>query len=225
MAILVILNAMEKNSTLYDSREETLNVITHGIGFLLSIAALVILVVSASKYGTAKHITSFAIFGASLIVLYAASTLYHYAKNPKLRLKLNILDHSAIYVLIAGTYTPFTLVVLKGWVGWTIFGVSWGLAIAGIIFKVFYFGKYDKISTIAYVLMGWVIIFAIKPLIESFPTPGLIWLFAGGLAYSIGAIFYSFKGVRFSHVIFHLFVLLGSFCHFMAVFLYVLPEH
>jgi len=225
MAILVILNSMEKNSTLYDSKEETLNVITHGIGFLLSIAALVILIVSASKYGTAKHITSFAIFGGSLIVLYAASTLYHYAKNPDLRLKLNILDHSAIYVLIAGTYTPFTLVVLKGWVGWTIFGVSWGLAIAGIIFKVFYFGKYDKISTIAYVLMGWVIIFAIKPLIESFPTPGLIWLFAGGLAYSIGAIFYSFKGVRFSHVIFHLFVLLGSFCHFMAVFLYVLPEH
>jgi len=216
---------MEKNSPLYDSREETLNVITHGIGFLLSIAALVILIVSASKYGTAKHITSFAIFGGSLIVLYAASTLYHYAKNPELRLKLNILDHSAIYVLIAGTYTPFTLVVLKGWVGWTIFGVSWGVAIAGIIFKVLYFGGYDKISTIAYVLMGWVIIFAIKPLIESFPTPGLIWLFAGGLAYSIGAIFYSFKGVRFSHVIFHLFVLLGSFCHFMAVFLYVLPEH
>lgn len=216
---------MEKSSTFYDSREEMLNVITHGIGFVLSIVALVILIVSASKYGTAKHITSFAIFGGSLIVLYAASTLYHYAKNPELRLKLNILDHSAIYVLIAGTYTPFTLVVLKGWVGWTIFGVSWGLAIAGIIFKVFYFGKYDKISTIAYVLMGWVIIFAIKPLIESFPTPGLIWLFAGGLAYSIGAIFYSFKGVRFSHVIFHVFVLLGSFCHFMAVFLYVLPEH
>lgn len=216
---------MEKKHNLYDSKEETLNVITHGIGFILSIAALVILIVSASKYGTAKHITSFAIFGGSLIVLYAASTLYHYAKNPDLRLKLNILDHSAIYVLIAGTYTPFTLVVLKGWVGWTIFGVSWGLALAGIIFKVFYFGKYDKISTIAYVLMGWVIIFAIKPLIESFPTPGLIWLFAGGLAYSIGAIFYSFKGVRFSHVIFHLFVLLGSFCHFMAVFLYVLPEH
>ena len=183
------MNIMEKNDTFYESREETLNVITHGIGFLLSIAALVILVISASKYGTARHITSFAIFGVSLIVLYAASTLYHYAKTPRLRHKLNILDHSAIYVLIAGTYTPFTLVVLQGWVGWTIFGISWGLAIAGIVFKVFYFGKYDKISTIAYVLMGWVIIFAIKPLIESFPTPGLIWLFAGGMAYSIGAFF------------------------------------
>lgn len=216
---------MEKNGSVYDSKEETLNVITHGIGFILSIAALVILIVSASKYGTARHITSFAIFGGSLIVLYAASTLYHYAKNPELRLKLNILDHSAIYVLIAGTYTPFTLIVLKGWVGWTIFGISWGLAIAGILFKVFYFGKYDKISTIAYVLMGWVIIFAIKPLIESFPTAGLIWLLAGGISYSIGAFFFSYKGIRFNHAIFHVFVLLGSFCHFMSIFLYVLPEH
>lgn len=216
---------MEKKGSLYDSKEETLNVITHGIGFILSIAALVILIVSASKYGTARHITSFAIFGGSLIVLYAASTLYHYAKNPELRLKLNILDHSAIYVLIAGTYTPFTLIVLKGWVGWTIFGISWGLAIAGILFKVFYFGKYDKISTIAYVLMGWVIIFAIKPLIESFPTAGLIWLLAGGISYSIGAFFFSYKGIRFNHAIFHVFVLLGSFCHFMSIFLYVLPEH
>lgn len=215
---------MEKKHNLYDSKEETLNVITHGIGFILSIAALVILIVSASKYGTAKHITSFAIFGGSLIVLYAASTLYHYAKNPDLRLKLNILDHSAIYVLIAGTYTPFTLVVLKGWVGWTIFGISWGLALIGIIFKVFYFGRFDKLSTIAYVLMGWVVIFAIKPLIESFPAGGLYWLFGGGLAYTIGAVLYSIKKIRFNHAIFHVCVLIGSFCHFMAVFNYILPE-
>lgn len=208
----------------YESKEEKLNVITHGLGLLLSIAALVLLVVYASKYGTVWHITSFAIFGASLIVLYAASTLYHYAKNPSLRFKLNILDHSAIYVLIAGTYTPFCLVVLKGWVGWTIFGVSWGLALIGIIFKIFYIGKYDRISTIAYVLMGWVIIFAIKPLINEFPVKGLIWLLAGGLAYSIGAILYSRKSMRYNHAIFHVFVLIGSFCHFMAVFFYVLPS-
>lgn len=216
---------MKKSTTFYDSKEETLNVITHGIGFLLSIIALVLLLVSAFKSGSVAHITSFAIFGSSLIVLYAASTLYHYTKQPDLRLKLNILDHSAIYVLIAGTYTPFSLVVLKGWVGWTIFGVSWGLAILGIIFKVFYFGKYDKVSTIAYVLMGWVIIFAIKPLIDSFPTPGLVWLFAGGLSYSLGALFYSIKSIRFNHAIFHIFVLMGSFCHFMAIFLYVLPKN
>jgi hemolysin III len=215
---------MKNKTTFYGSKEETLNIITHGIGFILSIVALVILVVAASKYGNATHIISFAIFGASLIVLYAASTLYHYAKNPELRHKLNILDHSAIYVLIAGTYTPFTLVVLKGWVGWTIFGISWGLAIIGIIFKVFYFGKYDKISTIAYVLMGWVIILAIKPLIDNFSMNGLIWLFAGGMSYSIGALLYSIKSIRFNHAIFHVFVLLGSFCHFMAVFLYVLPK-
>ncbi|MEL4456681.1 PAQR family membrane homeostasis protein TrhA [Lutimonas vermicola] len=215
---------MKNKTTFYDSKEETINIITHGIGFILSIAALVILVVAASKYGNARHIISFAIFGASLIVLYAASTLYHYAKNPELRHKLNILDHSAIYVLIAGTYTPFSLVVLKGWVGWTIFAISWGLALTGIIFKVFYFGKYDKISTLTYVLMGWVIILAIKPLIDNFSTNGLIWLFAGGMAYSIGAVLYSIKSIRFNHAIFHVFVLLGSFCHFMAVFLYVLPQ-
>ena len=215
---------MKDKLTYYNSKEERLNIITHGIGFLLSIVALVLLVVNAARYGTTRHITSFVIFGASLIVLYAASTFYHYAKNPDLRIKLNILDHAAIYVLIAGTYTPFTLVVLKGWVGWTIFGVSWGLALIGIIFKVFYFGKYDRISTIAYVLMGWVIIFAIKPLVDELPLKGLLWLFGGGLAYSFGAQLYSFKKLRFNHALFHVFVLLGSFCHFMAVFFYVLPE-
>lgn len=215
---------MKDKLTYYDSKEERLNVITHGIGFLLSILALVLLLINAARYGSARHITSFAIFGASLIVLYAASTLYHYVKNPDLRIKLNILDHSAIYVLIAGTYTPFTLVVLKGWVGWTIFGVSWGLALIGILFKVFYFGKYDRISTLAYVLMGWVIIFAIKPLIDEFPLKGLLWLLGGGLAYSFGAFLYSFKKMRFNHALFHVFVLIGSFCHFMAVFFYILPR-
>ena len=214
---------MKDKLTYYESKEERLNIITHGIGFVLSILALVLLVVNASRYGTVRHITSFAIFGVSLIVLYAASTFYHYARNPDLRIKLNILDHAAIYVLIAGTYTPFTLVVLKGWIGWTIFGVSWGLALIGIVFKVFYFGKYDRISTIAYVLMGWVIIFAIKPLIDEFPLKGLLWLLAGGLAYTFGALLYSFRKMRFNHALFHVFVLIGSFCHFMAVFFYVLP--
>lgn len=216
---------MKDKLTYYDSKEERLNIITHGIGFLLSIVALVLLIVYASRYGTVWHITSFAIFGASLIVLYAASTFYHYAKSPELRIKLNILDHAAIYVLIAGTYTPFTLVVLKGWIGWTIFGVSWGLALIGIIFKVFYFGRFDRISTIAYVLMGWVVIFAIKPLMDELPTKGLLWLFGGGLAYTFGAFLYSRKNLRFNHAWFHVFVLIGSFCHFMAVFFYVLPAH
>ena len=213
----------KKEVTFYDPKEEKLNVISHGIGLLLSIAALVLLVVYASKYGSVWHIVSFSIYGASLIVLYSASTFYHYVQNPKLRHRLNIFDHAAIYVLIAGTYTPFTLVVLKGWVGWTIFGVSWGLALLGKILKLFFIGRFDKISTIAYVLMGWLIIFAIKPLVLNLPFEGLMWLLSGGLSYTVGAILYSIKGIKYNHAIFHIFVLLGSFSHFMAVFFYVLP--
>jgi len=213
----------EKKITYYEPTEEKMNVISHLIGLILSIAALVLLVVFASLEGTAWHIVSFTIYGASLIVLYSASTLYHHAKTPKWRHKLNVFDHAAIYVLIAGTYTPFTLVVLEGWVGWTIFGVSWGLAITGVVLKLFYTGRFDRASTIAYVLMGWLIIFAIKPLVNNLPFAGLMWLFGGGLAYTIGAILYSIKRIKFNHAIFHIFVLLGSFSHFVAVFFYVLP--
>ncbi len=213
----------ENKITFYDPIEEKLNVISHGIGLILSIAALTLLVLFSSIYGGKWHIISFSIYGASLILLYSASTLYHYAKTPKLRQKLNILDHAAIYVLIAGTYTSFTLVVLKGWVGWTIFGASWGLAIVGIIFKLFFTGRFDKISTVAYVLMGWLIIFAIKPLVNNFPIEGLYWLLSGGLFYTVGAVLYSIKSINYNHAIFHIFVLLGSFSHFIAVFFYVLP--
>jgi hemolysin III len=215
---------MEKNNiTYYEPKEEKFNVISHAIGLVLSVVALVLLVVFASLEGTAKHIVSFSIYGVSLIVLYSASTFYHYSQNPKLRKRLNIFDHAAIYVLIAGTYTPFALVVLKGWVGWTIFGISWGLALAGIILKLFFTGKYDKISTFAYVLMGWLIIFAVKPLINNLPFHGLMWLLAGGIFYTVGAVLYSIKNLKYNHAIFHVFVLLGSFSHFIAVFFYVLP--
>ncbi|MDV7186521.1 hemolysin III family protein [Lutibacter sp. TH_r2] len=213
----------EKKITYYDPKEEKLNVLSHGLGLVLSIVALVLLVVYASLEGSVWHIVSFSIYGASLIVLYAASTFYHYSKAPKLRHRLNIFDHASIYVLIAGTYTPFTLVALDGWVGWTIFGVSWGLALTGVILKLFFTGRFDRISTIAYVLMGWLIIFAIKPLINNLPFEGLMWLLGGGLAYTVGAILYSFKKLPYNHAIFHIFVLLGSFAHFMAVFFYVLP--
>lgn len=215
----------KKKITYYDPKEEKLNVISHFVGLILSVIALVLLVTNASLYGSSWHIVSFSIYGASLIVLYSASTLYHYTQSPNLRKKLNVFDHAAIYVLIAGTYTPFALVVLPGWVGWAIFGVSWALAIFGIIFKLYYTGKYDKISTIAYVLMGWLIVFAIKPLIHNLPFEGLIWLLAGGLFYTVGAILYSIKSLKYNHAIFHIFVLLGSFSHFMSVFFYVLPIH
>ncbi len=213
-----------KHLTYYNSTEEKLNVITHAIGLVLSIIALVLLIIHASYHGSARHIVSFTIFGASLIMLYSASTLYHYSQNPNIRRKLNILDHASIYILIAGTYTPFTLITLKGWLGWTIFGVTWGIAILGVILKLFYTGRFDKISTIAYVAMGWIIIFAIKPLMENLPMTGLYWLLAGGISYTIGAVLFSIPKIKFNHVIFHLFVLLGSFSHFMAVYFYVLKH-
>ena len=208
----------------YSPIEEKINIISHAIGFILSIVALVLLVRHAYLHGNVWHIVSFSIFGASLIILYAVSTFYHSAKKSELRNRLKIMDHASIYVLIAGTYTPFTLVTLKGTIGWVLFGISWGLALTGISLKLFFTGKYDLISTIMYVLMGWVIVFAIKPLINNLPLEGLLWLFAGGISYTIGAIIYSIKKIKFNHAIFHMFVLFGSFCHFMSVFFYVLPN-
>jgi hemolysin III len=208
----------------YSPIEEKINIVSHAIGFILSIVAFVLLVMYANLHGDVWYIISFSIFGASLIILYAASAFYHSAKKSKLRNRLKIIDHASIYVLIAGTYTPFTLVTLKGTIGWVIFGTSWGLALTGITLKLFFTGKYNIISTIMYVLMGWVIVFAIKPLINNLPLEGLLWLIAGGISYTIGAILYSIKKIKFNHAIFHLFVLMGSFCHFMSVFFYVLPS-
>ena len=208
----------------YTPIEEKINIISHAIGLFLSVVALVLLVTRASLHGNIWHIVSFSIFGASLITLYAASTFYHSAKKPELRKKLKIFDHASIYALIAGTYTPFTLVTLKGTIGWVIFGISWGLALTGIVLKLFFTGKYDLISTIMYVLMGWVIIFAIKPLINNLPIEGLLWLIAGGVSYTMGAIIYSISKIKFNHAIFHMFVLMGSFCHFLSLFFYVLPD-
>ncbi len=212
---------MERASP-YSLQEERYNITSHALGLVLSLAALPLLVVRASLYGNVWHVVSFSIFGASLVILYAASTLYHSARTIRLRKRLNILDHATIYVLIAGTYTPFTIVTLNGTIGWVIFGISWGLALAGVILKLFFTGKYNLLSTIMYVLMGWVIIFAIKPLVNNLPAEGLIWLFAGGFSYTIGAILYSIKRIKFNHAIFHIFVLIGSFCHFMSVYFYVL---
>ncbi|MFA5417127.1 MAG: hemolysin III family protein [Bacteroidales bacterium] len=206
----------------YSVQEEKLNVITHGIGLLLSIVALIVLVVSASLYGTVWHIVSFSIYGASLVVLYLASTLFHAAKNQEVRNYLNIFDHSSIYFLIAGTYTPFVLVTLNGPWGWSLFGVIWGLAIAGMVFKLWFTGHYDKASAIAYVLMGLIILFAIVPLVNNLEMAGLVWLLAGGVAYILGAGFYLWHKFPYNHAIFHVWVLIGSFCHFVAVYWYVL---
>ena len=206
----------------YSPREEMTNIISHAIGLVLSIVALLLMLIRASESGSALYIVSAVIFGISLIALYAASTMYHSATDPKVRSRLRINDHATIYILIAGTYTPFTLITLNGWVGWTIFGVSWGMAIAGVVLKLFFTGKYNVLSTLMYVFMGWIIIFAVKPLINSLSSEGLLWLVAGGVAYTTGAVIYSIKKIKFNHAIFHLFVLLGSFCHFISVYFYVL---
>lgn len=208
---------------IYTRSEEATNIISHAIGFFLGIAALVLMVVRASLHGDAWHIVGASIFGAGLIILYAASTFYHSARKPKLRSRLRVFDHATIYVLIAATYTPFTLVTLNGWVGWLMFGFVWAFALAGIILKLFFTGRYDVLSTLMYIFMGWMIIFAAKPLVENLSTDGLTWLIAGGVAYTVGAIVYGIKQIRFNHAIFHLFVLLGSFCHFVTVYSYVLP--
>ena len=216
---------MNAETKFYSPLEERINILSHAIGLLLSIIAVVLLVTRASHYGNAWHIVSVAIFGASLIALYAASTTYHSATRAELRARLRVIDHATIYILIAGTYTPFTLITLNGTVGWVIFTISWGMAISGIILKLFFTGRFNLVSTLMYVFMGWIIIFAVKPLIANLSTEGLFWLVAGGLSYTIGAIIYSIKKVPLNHAIFHLFVLGGSICHFVAVYFYVLPGH
>ncbi len=206
----------------YGRSEEVFNTISHGLGFLLSLAALSILVVFASLDGDVWHIVSFSIYGSSLVLLYLASTLYHASRKPKLRHRLNVFDHSSIYVLIAGTYTPFLLVTLRGPWGWSLLGVIWGFAAAGIVMKLFFTGKFDLLSAIAYVVMGWLIVIAFQPLVANLPAAGLWWLIAGGISYTLGAVFYIWTKLPYHHGIFHILVLAGSICHFIAVFWYVL---
>lgn len=205
----------------YSPLEEKLNIYSHVIGLLLSIAALVLLVIRATHQGGAFYIVSFSVFGTSLIILYAASVIYHSTREPAARSKLRVVDHAAIFILIAGSYTPYTLVTLNGQTGWILFGIAWSIALSGIILKLFFTGRYKLLSTLMYLAMGWMVIFAIKPLINNLSTEGFSWLVAGGLAYTIGAVLYSIKRIKFNHAIFHIFVLLGSFCHFVSIYFYV----
>lgn len=207
--------------TFYPAREEIINVVTHFTGFLLAIAGTVLLIIKASSYGDVWHVVSFSIYGASMVVLYLASTLYHGTRQRYLRSRFNIFDHSAIYFLIAGTYTPFTLVTLRGPMGWTLFGITWGLAVVGITLKVFFAGKYERISTWSYILMGWVAVIAAKPLYENLSSEALFHLIAGGVAYTIGAVFYSLDKIKFNHAIFHFWVLAGSGFHFISIYGYL----
>ncbi|WP_370397736.1 PAQR family membrane homeostasis protein TrhA [Tenacibaculum dicentrarchi] len=211
----------EKLNHNYSNIEEKLNVLTHGFGLLLAMIALPLLILKSVFYQGFWQIASFSIFGFSLIILYAASTFYHAAKNAKIRRRLNIFDHAAIYVLIAGSYTPFCLVVLPEKTGWYLFVFVWLFALIGVILKLFFTGKFDKLSTALYLIMGWQVIFLINPLMENLPYNGLFYLIAGGVFYTIGAVLYSIKKVPYNHAIFHVFVLLGSFSHFWAIYKYV----
>ena len=202
----------------YSIKEEKLNVISHGFGLVLSIIALPFLILKSFNFDGFWKPTSFIIYGFSMVVLYAASTFYHAAKNPKQRRKLNIFDHAAIYVLIAGSYSPFCLVGLNSDLGWYMFLFVWLFALTGIILKLFFTGRFDKLSTAMYLLMGWQVMFFIKPLMESLTTEAFSYLVAGGVFYSVGAILYSIKKIPYNHFIFHIFVLLGSLSHFIAIY-------
>jgi len=204
-------------------KEESINALTHGLGALLSLGGLVVLVIMASMRGDAWHIISCTIYGVTLLLLFSSSTLYHSFRNERVKHVLRIIDHAAIFLLIAGTYTPFVLVNLRGGWGWSLFGVIWGLAAAGIVFQVFFVSRFRLLQTLIYLLMGWLVVIAGKPLLTRVPLPGLIWLLAGGLSYTVGALFYLWKKLPFHHAVWHLFVLAGAICHYFAILFYVLP--
>lgn len=205
------------NTHIFSKREEIANAIIHGIGALLSIAALVILIVSSAMHGTAWHVVSFTLFGATMVILYASSTLVHSFPAGRAKDVFEVLDHSSIYFFIAGTYTPFLFIAVKGPLGWTLFGVVWGIAIAGTVFKAFFVKRFLHTSTLMYVVMGWLLVFAWKPLVTNISTEGLVLLAVGGVLYTFGAIFYVWRGFTYHHAVWHVFVLAASILHFFAV--------
>ena len=205
-------------------REELANALTHGLGFLASLVGLPILVISAAARGERTAIIGASVFGATLVALYATSTLYHATRHPTSKQRFRLLDHAAIYLLIAGTYTPFTLGVLRGRWGWMLFGLVWTLAALGVLFKLrFGSGRFARLSTIFYVAMGWVAILVVRPLVDAMEYAGLVLLVGGGLLYTTGVVFYIDKRRAWSHPVWHLFVMGGSACHYFAVLWYAWP--
>jgi hemolysin III len=206
----------------YSIGEEIANAVIHGIGALLSIAALVLLIVFSAINKEPWSIFSSIIYGSSLIILYLSSTLYHSFQNKKVKDLFEIFDHSAIYILIAGTYTPFTLITLHGKTGWILFSTVWILAAIGIVFKIFFVKKFRILSTLLYIAMGWLVVVALKPLVANLEFWGLFWLVLGGVLYTVGTIFYVWRKIPYHHALWHLIVLAGSICHFFAIFFYVI---
>ncbi|MCP3667858.1 MAG: hemolysin III family protein [Gammaproteobacteria bacterium] len=207
----------------YTLGEELAHAISHGVGVALSIAGLAILVAFSSLYGDAWHITSTSIYGVTLILLYTASTLYHGVTHTRVKAVLQQLDHAAIFLLIAGTYTPFTLVSLRGEWGWTLFALIWGMALVGVVLQLVAPRK-EKLSLALYMIMGWLVVIALEPMIDAVGTGGMLLLLIGGLCYTVGAIFYVWERLAYNHAVWHVFVLTGSIFHFFSVLLYVVPE-
>lgn len=205
------------------SSDELANTLTHALGLVLSLAGLPSLVVMAARRGDAWHVVTCSVYAATLVVLYGASTFYHAARQPRWKDFFRVIDHACIYLLIAGTYTPFTLVMLRGGWGWTLFALVWGFALAGIAFKVFWTGRFEVVSTITYVLLGWIALVATYPIVTRFPPGCILWLLAGGVCYTVGVVFYAFDRLPYMHAAWHLFVLAGSAFHYVAVMRYVLP--
>ncbi len=208
----------------YSLGEEIANVVTHGVGIALAIAGLVVLAVVAARDGAAVHVAASAVFGVALVLCFTTSTLYHTLQPERVRRVLRALDHSAIFVLIAGTYTPFMLATLGGWVGWTMLVVLWGLAAAGIAARLVLKGRRHNLVIACYLAMGWSVVLVIKPVIAGLSAGGLALLVAGGLAYTVGVVFYKWRRLPYSHAIWHAFVLAGAALHYFAVLLYVIPE-
>jgi hemolysin III len=207
----------------YTLGEEIAHGITHGIGTGLSIAGLTLLLVLSVLHGDVYQVVSFSVYGATLIILYLASTLYHSFQQPAVKRVFKVIDHASIFLLIAGTYTPFLLVAIRGVWGWTLLVIVWGLAILGVSLKALFIHRFQKLSVLAYILMGWLSVVAIKELLDNIPLGGLILVAVGGIVYTVGIIFYALKRIRFSHAIWHVFVLGGSVCHYFAVLLYLAP--
>jgi hemolysin III len=203
-------------------REEIANALTHGVGALVAVGASAVLITLTAMSGDSWRIAGAIVFCVALLLLYVASTLYHAITHPVAKARLKVFDHCAIYLLIAGTYTPFTLVGLRGPWGWGLFITIWSLALAGVIFKLFYTGRFKLVSTLIYVAMGWMVVVAIGPLVRALDTWTLAWMFAGGVAYTGGTVFYMSRRIPFAHTIWHAFVLTGSICHFVAVSLHLL---
>lgn len=208
----------------YTREEEVASSAMHAVGAVLAVAGLAVLVTLAALRGTAWHVVSCGIYGTTLVALYTASAFYHGLKRPRVKHVFHVLDHMSIYLLIAGTYTPFMLVSLRGPWGWSLFGVIWGLAIAGIVFKGFFVHRFAIASTAVYLLMGWMIVIAFRPLLRVLPGTAIGWIAAGGLCYTIGVVAYALKQVRHHHAVWHLFVLAGSLCHFFAIMFHVIPR-